>query len=205
MNFKHSSSLLLVEFSKDGPVVYPANAFDSRLRGDYRYRMVQVGHNLSLKKKKKKKRWNLQVSKKCFWLMMLCIETSLSVIIRSKSSLQCLNCKLKKKKLREDTMCIVCTTLRSHFGNSKFFFAKSRLQMLWSIALSISARCFYSHINLLAMSTRCRSGTRGPFLKYIRGAVRHQVRMQFQLLPFAVLCSQLIVCLLYENDSLTFT
>ena len=34
-------------------------------------------------------------SVKSFWLMMmLCIETSLSVIIRSKSSLQCLYCKL---------------------------------------------------------------------------------------------------------------
>ena len=33
---------------EDGPVVYPANAFDSSLRGDY-YRLVQV------KKKKKKK------------------------------------------------------------------------------------------------------------------------------------------------------
>ena len=32
-----------------------------------------------------------------FWLMMmLCIETSLSVIVRSKSSLQCLSCKLKE-------------------------------------------------------------------------------------------------------------
>ena len=38
-------------YSLDGPVVYPANAFDSRLRGDsmIRYRLVQVRQNLKKK------------------------------------------------------------------------------------------------------------------------------------------------------------
>ena len=42
---------------------------------------------------------DVQVVSIGFWLMMmLCIETSLSVNIRSKSSLQCLNCKLKNQR-----------------------------------------------------------------------------------------------------------
>ena len=39
--------------SQDGQVVYPANTFDSRLRGDLRYRLVQVQQNLTNKKEEK--------------------------------------------------------------------------------------------------------------------------------------------------------
>ena len=50
--------------------------------------------NLSLQKRHWSDDFDLTITDRDVWLMMmLCIETSLSVILRSKSSLQCLYCK----------------------------------------------------------------------------------------------------------------
>ena len=56
---------------EDGPVVYPANAFDSRLRGDCGYHLVQLRQNLkSLTHRHRRTRGKTAV---CCYLSQLCL------------------------------------------------------------------------------------------------------------------------------------
>ena len=52
-------------------------------------------------------------------MMMLCIETSLSVIVRSKSSLQCLYCKLNLRSLAICVRLVYGTIAKSEVGKRK--------------------------------------------------------------------------------------